>query len=81
MRIRIKIKDINGSDAEFSPPNFFSPNGDAHNEYFAMEALDPVTKEPVNILPLDNCVSHFESVRIYNRWGNQVFQSGDRNFK
>jgi hypothetical protein len=79
--VSIKIKDVDGSDKEFIPPNFFSPNGDNVNDYFAMESKDPVTGEIKNILPNDNCSSQFQSVRIYNRWGNSVFQSTDRNFK
>lgn len=79
--LHIKITDVDGSDKQFIPPNFFSPNGDNVNDYFAMEKKDPVTGEISNILPNDNCDSQFQSVRIYNRWGNTVFQSSDRNFK
>ncbi len=79
--IKLKIKDLDGSDTQFIPPNFFSPNGDNINDYFAMELKDEVTGELKNILPTDNCSSKFESVRIYDRWGNQVFQSAERNFK
>ena len=79
--LKLKIKDINGSDTHFIPPNFFSPNGDNVNDYFAMEIKDLETGEIRNVLPNDNCVSRFEGVRIYNRWGNQVFQSLERNFK
>ena len=63
------------------PPNFFSPNGDHVNDYFAMELKDPVTGEIKNILPNDNCVSIFEGVTIFNRWGTTVFQSKERDFK
>lgn len=79
--IKLKVKDVDGSDTHFTPPNFFSPNGDNVNDYFAMELKDLTTGDVKNILPNDNCVSVFEGVRIYNRWGNQVFQSRDRNFK
>ncbi len=79
--VKIKIKDVDGSDANFTPPNFFSPNGDNVNDYFAMEMKDESTGEVRNVLPNDNCLSQFEGVRVYNRWGNQVFQSTDRNFK
>ncbi|MBS1978841.1 MAG: gliding motility-associated C-terminal domain-containing protein [Bacteroidetes bacterium] len=79
--LSLKIKDVDGSDTNFQPPNFFSPNGDNINDYFAMEAKDPVTGETKNILPLDNCVSKFESVNIYNRWGGSVFSSTERDFK
>ncbi|CAN5431720.1 hypothetical protein BH09BAC3_BH09BAC3_07060 [soil metagenome] len=78
---KLRIKDVNGSDSEFIPPNFFSPNGDDINDYFAMEMKDGSTGELRNILPLDNCVSRFESIRIYDRWGNQVYQSAQRDFK
>ena len=79
--VKIKIKDVDGTDAHFLPPNFFSPNGDNVNDYFAMEIKDESTGELKNVLPNDNCNSQFEGVRIYNRWGNQIFQSTDRNFK
>ena len=79
--LRIKVKDVDGSDKQFVPPNFFSPNEDNVNDYFAMETKDPVTGEFTNILPNNNCASQFEAVRIYNRWGNEVFQSTDRDFK
>lgn len=81
INIILKVKDIDGSDTEFIPPNFFSPNGDNVNDYFAMELKNESTGEVKNILPNDNCASRFESIRIYNRWGNQVFQSNDRNFR
>jgi len=79
--MKLKIKDIDGSDIHFMPPNFFSPNGDNINDYFTMEVKDPATGEIKNILPLDNCTSTFELIRIYDRWGNQVFQSAERDFK
>lgn len=79
--VKLKVKDVDGSDANFNPPNFFSPNGDNLNDYFAMEAHDPVTGALKNILPNDNCYSHFEGVRILNRWGAEVFASQDRNFR
>lgn len=79
--LKVKLKDIDGTDKNFIPPNFFSPNGDNLNDYFAMESIDPITGEKLSILPLDNCISHFEGVNIYNRWGETVFQSKDRDFR
>jgi hypothetical protein len=79
--VNVRVKDVDGSDTHFIPPNFFSPNGDNVNDYFAMELIDNVTGERKNILPNDNCVSVFEGVSIVNRWGTTVFQSSDRNFR
>jgi hypothetical protein len=81
VEVNIKIKDIDGSDTEFLPPNFISPNGDLKNDYFAMIKRDGTTGELVNILPLDNCARHFEGITIYNRWGKEVFASADREFR
>ncbi len=81
VRITIRVKDVDGSDAQFRPPNFISPNGDGKNDYYAMEQLNPDTGEKENILPLDNCQGQFEYVLIYNRWGKELFRSTDRNFR
>lgn len=79
--VKIKIKDLEQTNEGFQPINFFSPNGDGFNDYYSMEKLDADTGELRNILPLDNCTSRFQAIRIYNRWGNEVFFSTDRNFK
>ena len=79
--VTIRVKDIEGSDDGFQPPNFVSPNGDNKNDYYAMEMLVPETGELENILPNDNCDSRFEYVKIYNRWGKEVFRSSARDFK
>lgn len=81
LRVTLRVKDVDGSDTGFAPPNFVSPNGDSQNDYYAMERLVPETGELVNILPNDNCDSRFEYVRIYNRWGKEVFGSTERDFK
>jgi hypothetical protein len=79
--VDINIKDIEGGDNGFTPINYFSPNDDGVNDYYAMELKDPDTGDLSNILPLDNCISEFQAIRIYNRWGKEVFKSTDRNFK
>jgi len=79
--IEINIKDIDGDDSRFSPINYFTPNDDGFNDYYAMEVKNVDTGFFENILPLDNCASQFQAIRIYNRWGKEVFQSTDRNFK
>jgi hypothetical protein len=78
--IKMTIRDVDGGDDEFLPPNFISPNGDETNEYFAMVALND-EGELVNIMPADNCIGHFESVSIFNRWGGELFTSRDRDFR
>lgn len=79
--VTIRIKDVDGSDEKFTPVNFFSPNGDGVNDYYSMEIADTETGETRNMLPLDNCTGSFEAVRVYNRWGKEVFKTTDRNFK
>jgi len=46
-------------DAHFFLPNAFSPNGDGQNDY----------------LTIFSSGHDFEFIRIYNRWGNKVFES------
>ncbi len=79
--VDIKIKDVEGGDNGFAPINYFSPNDDGVNDYYAMEIVNEDSGELLNILPLDNCISTFQVIRIYNRWGKEVFSSADRNFK
>jgi hypothetical protein len=76
------VKDIDAREELFTPPNVFTPNdGDDINAYYAMEIRNELTGELTNILPIDNCAGQFEKVIIINRWGTQVFESTDRDFK
>jgi len=47
-------------------PNAFSPNKDGVNDEFCLQGWE-------------NCMQEF-SIRIYNRWGEKVFESKDPNF-
>ncbi len=51
-------------NAQIEIPNFFSPNNDQVNDKFG-----PVIKNVVS-LPLE-----IEQIKIYNRWGNEVYKS------
>lgn len=66
---------------EFIPPNVFSPNDDAKNAFFAMVEYHEENDEFVSILPMDDCYGEFMNIRIYDRWGKEVFQSSDRDFR
>ncbi|HEY5692845.1 MAG TPA: gliding motility-associated C-terminal domain-containing protein [Cyclobacteriaceae bacterium] len=79
--VEINIKDIDIGNAGFTPINYFTPNDDGFNDYYAMELRNFETGELENILPHDNCISSFQVIRVYNRWGKEVFQSKDRDFK
>ena len=74
-----------GFETEFFPPNVFTPNNDGHNDYFAVEGIDPFASNPnpdaTVAFPPDNCQGQFESVKIFNRWGNPVFESTERKFR
>lgn len=87
VEVKFNIRDADGSDTEFVPPNVITPNGDGCNDFFAMEALEDLS--PCNSdseiilpnLPKDNCVGRFVEVFIYNRWGREIYTSGQRNFR
>lgn len=77
LEITIKIKDLEVTHGEFIPPNVFTPNGDGINDYFDLASLDlPIDQR----LPEDNCAVQFKSIRIYNRWGKEVFLDYRRDF-
>jgi hypothetical protein len=78
--VNLTIKDVDGSDDEFLPPNVFSPNGDQWNEFYALvKEVEPGNFE--SILPNDNCVGKFIGITFYNRWGKQVYESSNPDFK
>jgi gliding motility-associated-like protein len=51
------------SNADFTAPNAFSPNGDGHNDVFTLQGLR-------------TCVVEFKFI-IYDRWGEKVFETTD----
>ncbi|NJO02905.1 MAG: gliding motility-associated C-terminal domain-containing protein [Bacteroidia bacterium] len=69
MTVELNLVDIETTIDLFLPPNVFTPNGDTKNQVFTIPDL-----------PLDNCRYQFRNIRIYNRWGNKVFESSQRDF-
>ncbi|GAA4007307.1 hypothetical protein GCM10022408_19040 [Hymenobacter fastidiosus] len=54
----------------FLPPNIFTPNGDALNAWFTLPNLPP-----------DFCASRLATIKIFSRWGTEVYSTADRTFK
>ncbi len=79
--LNMTIRDVDGGDQDFLPPNVFSPNRDDKNDFFAMVKESETPGEFVNILPLDNCMGEFIRATIYDRWGKQVYESFSRDFR
>ena len=76
--IRITLKDLVTNNDVFLPPNVFTPNGDTRNDFFELYSL----AVPYEMrLPDDNCYNIFEEIKIFNRWGKEVFSSTRRDFK
>ena len=81
--VEMTIKDVENDIVAFIPPNFVSADHDPgqHNEFFGMVRLNEENGTLEEILPKDNCIGHFVGISIYNRWGKQVFQSTNRDFR
>ena len=75
------LRDYEQDDFIIYPPNIFTPNGDGFNPYFAMEMIDPMNNDIIHVMPADNCKGKFEGIKIFNRWGKEVYSSNDRYFK
>ncbi|MCR5886245.1 gliding motility-associated C-terminal domain-containing protein [Hymenobacter sp. J193] len=54
----------------FLPPNIFTPNTDSKNARF----------ELASVLPPEYCTQRFGDIKIFNRWGTQVYRSTNRSF-
>lgn len=87
--ISLTIRDIDGNDKSFNPRNFISPNDDGWNDFFTMEGgiiadrlgTNAINSDDLINLPKDNCSGHFENIRIYDRWGKEMFKSDARDFR
>ncbi|MBC6992524.1 gliding motility-associated C-terminal domain-containing protein [Hymenobacter sp. BT491] len=54
----------------FLPPNIITPNGDGLNDEFTLPDLPP-----------DFCDVQFAGIRIFSRWGTEVYHSPERSFR
>lgn len=81
VEVKINISDVESNITDFVPPNIITPNGDPFNEFFAMVRVNHDSGALVSILPPDNCVGRFVNVKIYNRWGKEVYESASRDFR
>ena len=68
--VNITLKNKIANYDMLKPANVFTPNGDGKNDDFSLKDL-----------PEDNCTEKFEFIEIYDRWGQSVYKSTERNFK
>jgi len=66
MEFRIEVPKI----GDYVPANIFTPNDDGKNDFFEVPNL-----------PSEFCTAVFSSIRIYSRWGKEVYTSNSSNFK
>ena len=66
MEFRVKVPVI----SDYVPANIFTPNSDGLNDFFEIPAL-----------PVDFCSAQFASIKIFNRWGKEVYSSTSNTFK
>ena len=57
----LKENDVVPNDCNLAIPNAFSPNGDGHSDLFILQGWS-------------GCVVSF-SIRIFDRWGENVFET------
>jgi hypothetical protein len=66
----VRFQVIDPDTVDFTPPNIILPTGpNQANRVFTMSSLPP-----------DFCDARFAGIKIFSRWGRQVYESGDRNF-
>ncbi|SDL99710.1 gliding motility-associated C-terminal domain-containing protein [Catalinimonas alkaloidigena] len=70
LRVHLMLSDRISEVANFEPPNVFSPNGDGRNDAYTIPTL-----------PIDNCISQFSFMEVYNRWGKLVYRTESRDIR
>ncbi|MHA6247994.1 gliding motility-associated C-terminal domain-containing protein [Pontibacter sp. CAU 1760] len=66
MEFRVEAPKI----GDFIPANIFTPNNDGKNDFFEVPGL-----------PQEFCSAVFSGIRIFNRWGKEVYRSQNSDFK
>ncbi len=84
--LKLEIRDTVSTDKNFLPANVITTYPDHCNDFFAIDGFESEPEcngqnRQVPLAPVDNCSNRFEEVRIYDRWGKQVFESTDRKFR
>jgi gliding motility-associated-like protein len=69
LAVHLIIEDTIGTATPIFP-NVFTPNQDGKNDTFK-----------ITNLPIDNCADSFQKIQIYNRWGQLLFESNERDFE
>ena len=69
-RLTVQFEVARPTAPELKLYNIITPNGDKQNDEFRLPEL-----------PANFCDEQFERVQIYSRWGQLVFESGDREFR
>ena len=67
-RVRLKVLSPDSLDVKLY--NVITPNHDGRNDEFRLPDLPP-----------NFCDAQFTNIKIFSRWGQQVFASPDRNFR
>jgi gliding motility-associated-like protein len=68
-RQTVRFEVIRPNSPELKLYNIITPNGDKVNDEFHLPEL-----------PLNFCDEQFANIRIYSRWGQQVYESSNRDF-
>jgi gliding motility-associated-like protein len=65
----VRFELVSADTVSFLPPNIFTPNADGTNDFFELRDLPP-----------NFCNAEFADIKVFNRWGKQVYSSTSRNF-
>ena len=67
---RVRFEALNPDSTTLKLYNIITPNGDGLNDAFRLPDL-----------PKDFCDAQFATLQIFSRWGQQVYETADRDFR